>query len=105
MEFNTTQAFVKALEGVRDSEVLEQPVLGDVIEMIQMSYDNGTIDEAVRFMNEKYDYYVVKNMHQLFIQIDAVVYFLWQQKLLPLRNLIRKQSFSVRKLLPEEVDG
>ena len=69
MEFNTTQAFVKALEGVRDSEVLEQPVLGDVIEMIQMSYDNGTIDEAVRFMNEKYDYYVVKNMHQLFLQI------------------------------------
>ena len=37
--------------------------------MIQMSYENGTIDEAVRFMNEKYDYYVIKNMHQLFLQI------------------------------------
>lgn len=69
MEFNTTQSFVKALEGVRDSGVLEEPLLSDVKEMIQMSYDNGTIDEAVRFMNEKYDYYVIKNMHQLFLQI------------------------------------
>ena len=34
-----------------------------------MSYENGTIDEAIRFMNEKYDYYVIKNMHQLFLQI------------------------------------
>ena len=68
MEFNTTQSFVKALEGVRDSGVLEQPLLGDINEMIQMSYENGTIDEAIRYMNEKYDYYVVKNMHQLFVQ-------------------------------------
>ena len=30
MEFNTTQSFVKALEGVRDSGVLEEPLLGDV---------------------------------------------------------------------------
>ena len=69
MEFNTTQSFVKALEGVRDSQVLEEPLLSDVKEMIQMSYENGTIDEAIRFMNEKYDYYVIKNMHQLFLQI------------------------------------
>ncbi len=69
MEYNTTQSFVKSLEGVRDSGVLEDPLLTDIKEMIQMSYDYGTIDEAVRFMNEKYDYYVVKNMHQLFIQI------------------------------------
>jgi len=69
MEYNTTQSFVKALEGVRDSGVLEEPLISDVKEMIQMSYDNGTIDEAVRFMNEKYDYYVIRNMHQLFIQI------------------------------------
>jgi hypothetical protein len=69
MEFNTTQSFVKALEGVRDSGVLEDPLLSDVNEMIRMSYENGTIDEAIRFMNEKYDYYVVKNMHQLFLQI------------------------------------
>lgn len=69
MEFNTTQSFVKALEGVRDSGVLEEPLVSDVNEMIQMSYENGTIDEAIRFMNEKYDYYVIKNMHQLFIQI------------------------------------
>ena len=69
MEFNTTQSFVKALEGVKESGVLEDPILSDMKEMIQMSYDNGTIDEAIRFMNEKYDYYIVKNMHQLFIQI------------------------------------
>ena len=49
--------------------MLEDPVLSDVNEMIRMSYENGTIDEAIRFMNEKYDYYVVKNMHQLFLQI------------------------------------
>ena len=29
MEFNTTQSFVKALEGVRDSGILEEPVLSD----------------------------------------------------------------------------
>ncbi len=69
MEYNTTQSFVKSLEGVRDSGVLEDPLLSDVKEMIQMAYDNGTIDEAVRFMNEKYDYYIIRNMHQLFIQI------------------------------------
>ncbi len=69
MEYNTTQSFVKALEGVRDSGVLEDPILSDIKEMIQMAYDNGTIDDAIRFMNEKYDYYIIKNMHQLFIQI------------------------------------
>ena len=69
MEYNTTQSFVKSLEGVRDSGVLEDPLLSDVKEMIQMAYDNGTIDEAIRFMNEKYDYYIIRNMHQLFIQI------------------------------------
>ena len=37
--------------------------------MIELSYDNGTIDEAVNYMSEKYPYYIVKNMHQLFLQI------------------------------------
>ena len=69
MEFNTTQSFVKALEGVRDSGVLEDPVLGDVKKMIDMAYKNGTIDESLKFFNEKYPYYMVKNMHQLFLQI------------------------------------
>ena len=69
MEFATTQSFVKALEGVYDSGVLESPVKDDVKTMIDMAYENGTIDESVAFMNEKYDYYIVKNMHQLFIQI------------------------------------
>ena len=69
MEFNTTQSFVKALEGVRDSGVLESPVLDDVKKMIDMSYANGTIDESIDFFNKKYPYYMVKNMHQLFLQI------------------------------------
>ena len=68
-EFNTTQSFVKALEGVRDSGILEEPVLSDVGKMIDMAYANGTIDEAVAMFDAKYPYYMVKNMHQLFIQI------------------------------------
>lgn len=69
MEFATTQSFVKSLEGVRDSGVLEDPVLTDVNTMIEMAYSNGSIDESIAFMNEKYPYYIVKNMHQLFLQI------------------------------------
>ena len=69
MEFNTTQSFVKSLEGVRDSGILENPVLDDVKTMIEMSYQNGTIDESIEFFNSKYPYYMVKNMHQLFLQI------------------------------------
>ncbi len=69
MEFATTQSFVKALEGVRDSGVLEDPVLSDVNQMINMGYDNGTIDEALEYMSKLYPYYIVKNMHQLFLQI------------------------------------
>lgn len=69
MEFNTTQSFVKSLEGVRDSGILEDPVLADLKVMIQMSYDNGTIEESIEFFNEKYPYYMVRNMHQLFLQI------------------------------------
>lgn len=69
MEFATTQSFVKSLEGVRDSGVLEDPVLSDVNVMIDMAYENGSIDEALEYMNQKYPYYIVKNMHQLFLQI------------------------------------
>lgn len=69
MEFATTQSFVKSLEGVRDSGILEDPVLSDVNTMIEMAYENGSIDEAINYMNEKYPYYIVKNMHQLFLQI------------------------------------
>jgi len=69
MEFATTQSFVKSLEGVRNSGVLEDPVLSDVSYMIELAYQNGSIDESVAYMNEKYPYYIVKNMHQLFLQI------------------------------------
>ena len=69
MEFATTQAFVKAIEGVYDSGVLEDPIKSDVKTMIDMAYKNGTINESIEFMNQKYDYYIVRNMHQLFLQI------------------------------------
>ena len=69
MEFATTQSFVKALEGVNQSGVLEDPVKADVQVMIDMAYENGTIDQSLQYMNEKYDFYMVRNMHQLFLQI------------------------------------
>lgn len=69
MEFNTTQSFVKALEGVVESGILENPVLDDVKMMIDMSYKNGTIDQSLSFFNQKYPFYIVKNMNQLFLQI------------------------------------
>ena len=69
MEFATTQAFVKSLEGVYASGVLEDPVKSDVKVMIDMSYANGTIDAALDYMNSKYDYFIVRNMHQIFLQI------------------------------------
>ncbi|MEG1739602.1 MAG: hypothetical protein RR266_04130 [Bacilli bacterium] len=69
MEFATTQSFVKALEGVYDSGVLEDPVKRDVKMMIDLAYENGTIEQSINYMNSKYDYFVVRNMHQLFLQI------------------------------------
>ncbi|MDD3340655.1 MAG: hypothetical protein PHN72_00420 [Bacilli bacterium] len=69
MEFATTQSFVKSLEGVYASGVLEDPIRSDVKVMIDLAYENGTIDESITYMNNKYNYYIVKNMHQLFYQI------------------------------------
>ena len=69
MDFATTQSFVKSLEGVYSSGVLEDPVKADVKAMIDMAYENGTINQSLEYMNEKYDYYMVRNMHQLFLQI------------------------------------
>lgn len=69
MEFQTTQSFVKALEGVVESGVLEDPVKADVQAMISMAYKNGDIHESIQYMNSKYDFYMVRNMHQLFLQI------------------------------------
>lgn len=69
MEFATTQSFVKSLEGVRNSGVLEDPVLKDVDHMIDLAYKNGSIDESINYMSTLYPYYIVKNMHQLFLQI------------------------------------
>ena len=69
MEFNTTQSFIKALEGVVESGVLEDPVLSDVKTMIALSYEKGDVTESINYMNSKYPYYMVKNMHQLFLQV------------------------------------
>ena len=69
MEFNTTQSFIKALEGVVESGVLEDPVLSDVKTMIALSYEKGDVTDSINYMNSKYPYYMVKNMHQLFLQV------------------------------------
>ena len=69
MEFMTTKSFVKALEGVYDSGVLEYPILSDVKKMIDMSYREGDVSEALAYMNSRYDYHITRNMHQLFLQI------------------------------------
>lgn len=69
MEFATTQAFVKSLEGVYESGVLEDPVKSDVKMMIDLAYDNGTVEESISYFNNKYPFYIVKNTHQLFLQI------------------------------------
>ena len=69
MEFNTTQSFVKALEGVVESGVLSEPVLSDVKTMIALSYEKGDVTDSINYMNSKYPYYMVKNMHQLFLQV------------------------------------
>ena len=69
MEFNTTQAFVKSLEGVVESGILEEPLLSDVKLMIALSYEKGDIYDSIKYMDMKYPYYMVKNMHQLFLQV------------------------------------
>lgn len=69
MEFATTQSFVKAIEGVRDSGLLDDPVKTDVNHMIDLAYQNGSIDESLIYFSNLYPYYIVKNMHQLFLQI------------------------------------
>ena len=69
MEFATTQSFVKSLEGVVESGVLEEPLLSDVKTMIALSYEKGDIADSINYMNSKYPYYMVKNMHQLFLQV------------------------------------
>ena len=69
MEFATTQAFVKSLEGVVQSGILDEPVLSDAKTMIALSYENGDVYDSIKYMNTKYPYYMVKNMHQLFLQV------------------------------------
>ena len=69
MEFATTQAFIKSLEGVVESGILEEPVLSDVKTMIALSYEQGDVYDSIKYMDTKYPYYMVKNMHQLFLQV------------------------------------
>jgi hypothetical protein len=52
MEFSVTQSFVKALEGVYASGVLEDPLLSDIKTMIDLSYEKGSINESIEFMNK-----------------------------------------------------
>ena len=61
MEFATTQSFVKSLEGVYSSGVLEDPVKSDVKVMIDLAYHNGDVGESIDYMNSKYDFYMTRN--------------------------------------------
>ena len=69
MEFSVTQSFVKALEGVYSSGIIDDPVKTDIKIMIDLAYHNGDVGESIDYMNSKYDYYMVRNMHQLFLQV------------------------------------
>ena len=69
MEFSTTQAFIRSLEGVVESGVLEEPVMSDVKVMIALSYEKGDVNDSIAYMNAKYPFFMVKNMHQLFLQV------------------------------------
>ena len=69
MEFATTQAFIKSLEGVVESGILEDPVLSDVKTMIALSYEKGDVYDSIAYMNANYPFFMVKNMHQLFLQV------------------------------------
>lgn len=69
MEFATTQAFVHSLEGVVESGVLEEPLLSDVKTMIALSYEKGDVYDSIKYFDAKYPFYMVKNMHQLFLQV------------------------------------
>ena len=69
MEFASTQAFIKSLEGVVESGVLEDPVLTDVKTMIALSYEKGEVNDSIVYMNTKYPFFMVNNMHQLFLQV------------------------------------
>lgn len=69
MEFEISKSFVKSLEGVYSSGVLEEPVLSDVKMMIDLAYEHGSIEESINYMDSKYNYYTTKNMHQIFLQI------------------------------------
>ena len=37
--------------------------------MIALSYENGDIEDSIKYMDSKYPFYMVKNMHQLFLQV------------------------------------
>ena len=60
MEFAVTESFVKSLEGVYSSGVLEDPVLSDVKQMIDMSYVNGSVKESIEY-SKKYASIILSN--------------------------------------------
>ena len=80
MEFATTQSFVKAIEGVYESGVLEDPVKSDVKIMIDLAYKNGSIEQSIEYFNSKYDYFIVlsiknnKISYKIHYIIQMIVY-------------------------------
>ena len=96
MEFRTTQSFVKALEGVYNSNVLEDPVKSDVKMMIDMAYENGTIEASINYMNSKYNYYIMVMLVQFMLGIETYNEMLenWWVKLL-LHGIILLNTFFI----------
>ena len=48
---------------------MEEPLKTDVKVMIDLAYHNGDVMESITYMNSKYDFYMTRNMHQLFLQV------------------------------------
>ena len=44
-------------------------MLSDVQTMIALSYEKGDVQDSINYMNAKYPFFMVKNMHQLFLQV------------------------------------
>ena len=44
-------------------------MLSDVQTMIALSYEKGDVQDSINYMNTKYPFFMVKNMHQLFLQV------------------------------------
>ena len=74
LEMNSETDFVAKNNEFQElvSEALKTIIKSDaktLDDVLNLPYENGTIDQSLNYMNSKYDFYIVRNMHQLFLQI------------------------------------